>query len=347
MSAFTFELPQQLIATAPPERRGLNRDQVRLLVIDRKTHSIAHSQFNEIGRWLLPGDLLVLNSSRTIPASLQGHNFSSGQKLEIRLAEHLQDDSWLALLLCKNSQGECHWESGMLLHFGPELSATVLDQSVTIPRIWRIRFSRTGSELIDSLYKIGEPVRYEYVSAPWNLSEYQTIYAMQPGSAEMPSAGRAFTWKILLDLKQRGINTTFLTLHTGLSSYLDDELDQKDAVKEEEYFISDHTAEEIEKTRHHGGRIIAVGTTVVKAIESAVDRSQNLHAGHGYTKLHITGNTKLQIVNGLLTGLHEPQASHLDLLSAFLPTSVIESSYKEAIRNKYLWHEFGDLNLIA
>jgi S-adenosylmethionine:tRNA ribosyltransferase-isomerase len=344
----SFELPPELIATAPAERRGLNRDQVRLLITKRTSHEIQHSYFDQIGRWLNPGDLLVLNSSRTIPALLQGRDPSENTKVEVRLAEHLSDDSWLAVLLCKEEDSTaCHLRDGMQIHFASDLSATVLEQHEIIPRLWRIRFSRTGSELIEALYRIGEPIRYEYVSASWSLSEYQTIYGTVPGSAEMPSAGRAFTWKIFLDLKRRGIQIASIVLHAGLSSYMDDELDAQNPAKEEEYFIGAAAAEEIQQAHERGGRIVAVGTTVVKALESAADGFKKVHAGHGYTQLHITANTKLQVVEGLLTGLHEPHASHLDLLSAFLPSSVIESSYMEAVRNKYLWHEFGDLNLIV
>jgi len=204
--------------------------------------------------------------------------------------------------------------------------------------------------LVDTIYRIGRPVRYEYVSAPWNLDYYQTVYANQPGSAEMPSAGRPFTWQMLLSLKRRGIATAFVLLHTGLSSYMDDELDARHPVSEEEYLIGEDAAERINRAHQQGGRVIAVGTTVVRALESAADAQGRVplgrEAGHGYTRLHITAQHTLKAVDGLLTGLHEPEASHLDLLTAFLPAETIRQAYEDAVQMRYLWHEFGDLNLI-
>lgn len=341
---FAFNLPPDLVAKEPAERRGLNRDQVRLLVVDRITHTVEHTRFDQIGKWLRAGDLLVLNSSRTIPASLNGFDSSGSISFDVRIAEHFSDDCWLALIFCKNREYNLH--PGMQIYFGLGLSAIVSEQHTNIPRLWKIRFSHHGRELFDLLYRIGHPVRYEYVSNPWSLDDYQTIYATEPGSAEMPSAGRAFTWKMLLDLKRRGVQIAFITLHTGLSSLMDDDLDLKHLFAEEEYQIGNHAAEQINQAQHSGNRIIAIGTTVVKTLESAADEFGYVNADHGYTGLHISSDTKLRVVDGLLTGLHEPYASHLDLLSAFLPPSVIHNAYVQAIQQKYLWHEFGDLNLI-
>lgn len=198
--------------------------------------------------------------------------------------------------------------------------------------MWKLRFSQTGSELIDQLYRLGQPIRYEYVSAPWTLDAYQTVYAREPGSAEMPSAGRAFTWQLLFHLKRQGINTAHIVLHTGLSSYLDDELDAQHLASEEEYLVSEIAAEQINQTRAAGGRVIAVGTTVVRALESVADPQGYVQARQGYTRLHITADHRLKSVDGLLTGLHEPEASHLDLLTAFLPPDVIQQAYAEAVQ---------------
>ncbi len=162
----------------------------------------------------------------------------------------------------------------------------------------------------------------------------------------MPSAGRAFTWKLLLDLKRRGIDIGYIVLHTGLSSYMDDELDAQRPASEEEYFVSAATAKKINQTRESGGRVIAVGTTVVRALESVVDPSGRVKEKRGYTRLKIDNRYRLKAADGLLTGLHEPEASHLDLLSAFVPAEKIRAAYEEAIQRKYRWHEFGDLNLI-
>lgn len=347
MSPFTFILPDELSAKEPPERRGLGRDKVRLLVIGRDSGTVSHAKFEQLGEFLRKGDLLVFNSSRTLPASLEACCTKHGPCIQVRLAQHLPDDSWLALLVCKAGDPfGCGLRSGMRLEFAQNLTGDVFDRDARIPRLWKIRFSKTGSELIDLIYRIGEPVRYEYVSAPWDLDYYQTVYAKEPGSAEMPSAGRAFTWKSLFELRRRGIDFAYLILHTGLSSYLDDELDRAHPASEEEYFLSEAAAEKINATRKRGGRVIAVGTTVVRALESIADANGQLQPSHGYTQLHIAAGHELKAVDGLLTGLHEPAASHLDLLSAFLPAEEIQAAYDEAIQQRYLWHEFGDLNLI-
>ena len=350
MSApFTFTLPPELSAKEPPERRGISRDQVRLLVIDRASGKIQHSRFDKIDTYLRANDLLVFNSSRTLPASLRGCDCSAahGPCMEVRLAERLPDDSWLALLLCE--QGDpfgCGLREGMQIDFAEGLNARVMARDENISRLWKLRFSISGSQLVDLIYRLGKPIRYEYVSAPWDLDYYQTIYATEPGSAEMPSAGRAFTWKLLLDLKRCGVDAAYVVLHTGLSSYMDDELDRAHPASEEEYFVSRTTAAKINRAREIGGRVIAVGTTVVRALESVVDETGRVKEKQGYTRLKIDNQHRLKAVDALLTGLHEPEASHLDLLSAFLPAEKIRVAYEEAIRRKYLWHEFGDLNLI-
>jgi S-adenosylmethionine:tRNA ribosyltransferase-isomerase len=343
---FSFILPPELAAKEPPEQRGIPRDGVRLLVIDRASGRIEHTRFNALSHYLRRGDLLVFNTSRTLPASLVGCDAPPGPCIEVRLAEHFPDDTWLALLLCRDEElFACGLRGGLELRFEGGLTCRVLEPAADIPRLWRVRFSLSGAELVDALYRIGQPVRYNYVSAPWNIDYYQTVYAREPGSAEMPSAGRAFTWKLLFDLKRRGVNMAYIVLHTGLSSYMDDELDAQHPASEEEYVIGHTAADAINAARAAGGRVIAVGTTVVRALESAA-RAGIVQAAHGYTRLHIDGNHWLSVTDGLLTGLHEPAASHLDLLTAFLPPEQLQSAYNEAVQLGYLWHEFGDLNLI-
>ena len=343
IAPFTFALPPELAAKEPPERRGLARDGVRLLVIDRRTHRVEHTRFTRIGEHLRAGDLLVFNASRTLPAALSGLVADGGPAVEVRLAERLPDDSWLALLV----RGSGEPRAGLEIEFGPGLSAVVLNRDRHIPRLWRVRFSATGPGLVDLLHRLGRPVRYEYVERPWALDEYQTVFAREPGSAEMPSAGRAFTWRILFDLKKRGIETAEVVLHTGLSSYLDDELDASHPASEEPFRVSAEAADAVNRARAAGRRVVAVGTTVVRALESAATWHGRVRAVRGYTRLRVAAGHHLKVVDGLLTGLHEPEASHLDLLTAFLQAGVVRAAYEDAVRRKYLWHEFGDLNLIV
>lgn len=351
IAPFTFTLPPELSAKEPPERRGIGRDQVRLLVIDRQSNERIHTRFDRIGAFLQAGDLLVFNSSRTLPAAIKGCGTLAAPCIEARLAEHLPDDTWLVLLLCQEGDPfECGLHSGMEVQFSDDLVGVVLERYEPIPRLWRMRFSKSGTDFVNAIYRLGQPIRYEYVSAPWDLDYYQTVYAQEPGSAEMPSAGRAFTWKLLFDLKRKGVETAYIVLHTGLSSYMDDDLDALHPASEEEYYIGETAAAKINRAYQQGRRIIAVGTTVVRALESAASKSPQTPVqvvpGRAYTKLRITEQHQLKIVNSLLTGMHEPEASHLDLLTAFLPPHQIREAYEEAVEMGYLWHEFGDLNLI-
>src|SRR5262245_988380 len=344
---FSFRLPPALCAGEPPEQRGIPRDQIRLLVAHRDSDRVEHSRLNQLDRFLNPGDLLVFNSSRTLPASLQGCAAPAGPCMEARLAEHLPDDAWLALLVCQNGDpAGCGLRAGMKIGFGLELEAVVEGRDNSIPRLWKLRFSKSGTELIDLFYRIGRPIRYEHVSAPWNLDAYQTVFAREPGSAEMPSAGRGFTWRLLFDLKRRRIERTYITLHAGLSFYSDEPCEPTGPASEEEFFISDLAAQKIQRTRVAGGKIVAVGTTVVRALESAADSAGCLRPGHRYTRLRIDSSHALRVADGLITGFHEPEASHLDLLTAFMPAAKIQRIYQEAVQAQYLWHEFGDLNLI-
>jgi S-adenosylmethionine:tRNA ribosyltransferase-isomerase len=205
-----------------------------------------------------------------------------------------------------------------------------------------ILFSKKGTDLFNSIYAIGEPVRYEYIHNKWGLDYYQTVFASHPGSVEMPSAGRAFSWELLFALQRKGIELDFIQLHTGLSYMLDDELETSPADNYEEYHLSEKTIEKIRKTKASGGRVIAVGTTVVRALESAGITG----ALNGITNLYINQNFELKMVDGIITGLHEPKASHLDMLTAFVPHNLLWNAYQEAIGERYLWHEFGDMNLI-
>jgi S-adenosylmethionine:tRNA ribosyltransferase-isomerase len=339
MSAFAFALPPELNASAPPERRGLRRDQVRLMVLDRTTGETVHTRFGHLADYVRPGDLLILNNSRTLPAVLPATG-PGGLPVEIRLAHRLGAGEWRALLV--SPAPIC---SGTVLSLPEALEATITFHSDAEP-LSVIRFSREGSALYDTLYRIGEPVRYEYSAEPWSLDYYQTVFASVPGSVEMPSAGRAFTWEMLLGLRRKGVGIAFLSLHAGLSYFLDDKWFKDPRYTPEEYDIPVETAAAIAAARRRGGRVIAVGTTVVRTLETAALRTGQVRPGSGWADIFINRSFPLRVVDGLLTGLHEPEASHLDLLSAFVDPEPLRSAYAEAVAKGYLWHEFGDMNLI-
>ncbi|MFB3160678.1 S-adenosylmethionine:tRNA ribosyltransferase-isomerase [Neobacillus sp. 179-J 1A1 HS] len=339
-TAFDFYLPSELNASHPPERRGIRRDHVRLMVLNKNTGSVGHDKFFRLADYLKPGDLVVMNNSRTVPAILKAGLYRNTkriqQEVEIRLARRLNEETWDALVVTEEAR------LGDILQFSSDLSAVVIDMKEGSP-LKTILFSQKGTDLFNSIYAIGEPVRYEYIHNKWGLDYYQTVFASHPGSVEMPSAGRAFSWELLFTLQRKGIELDFIQLHTGLSYLLDDELETSPDDNYEEYHLSEKTIEKIRKTKASGGRVIAVGTTVVRALESAGITG----ALNGITNLYINQNFKLKMVDGIITGLHEPKASHLDMLTAFVPQNLLWNAYQEAIGERYLWHEFGDMNLIV
>jgi S-adenosylmethionine:tRNA ribosyltransferase-isomerase len=338
-TAFDFDLPSELNASHPPERRGIRRDHVRMMVLDKKTGQVSHDKFFRLADYLKPGDLVVMNNSRTVPAILQAtllrNTLIKKQEVEIRLARRRNEDTWDVLIVTDNVG------LGDLLHFSPELTAVVIDIRKGSP-LKTILFSKKGTDLFNSIYALGEPVRYEYIHNKWELDYYQTVFASQPGSVEMPSAGRAFSWELLFKLQQKGIELDFIQLHTGLSYLLDDDYEPSPTDNYEEYHLSEKTIEKINKTKAAGGRVIAVGTTVVRALESAGVTGEL----EGVTNLYINQNFQLKMVDGIITGFHEPKASHLDMLTAFVPQDLLWCAYEKAIDQEYLWHEFGDMNLI-
>lgn len=356
---FRFELPDDLSAREPPEKRGLSRDGVRLLAADRRSGTLTHTRFVHIGDFLKPGDCLVFNASRTLPAVLHAlaeradqRCTAAGHRLQVRLARRGEDGGWSVLVLAGDDepwQGDLMGTRLVFAAGGPagiDLSAEIAGRDPLVDRLWRIRFSMEGAPLMDALSRLGDPVRYWYSSAPWDLDYYQTVYAREPGSMEMPSAGRAFTWKLLMELRRQGIGTAFLILHAGLSSYMDEQFDAGHPASVEPFRMDAMAADRINEAKSRGGRIVAVGTTVVRALETIADADGRVRAEKGSTCLRITPGYRLRVVDGLLTGFHEPQASHLDLLTAFMPPERLGPVYEEALRERYLWHEFGDANLI-
>jgi S-adenosylmethionine:tRNA ribosyltransferase-isomerase len=333
-----FDLPDELNAKEPPERRGLRRDFVKMMVLNKGTGKIEHTKFCHLDRYLKKGDLLVLNASRTVPAVLKSKRERDGAEVEVRLAHRKNESLWEALPV------QTSLLVGDVIRFSPLLTATVVEQSPESPFV-SLEFSLCCSELYNQIYSLGEPVRYEYIKEPWNLDYYQTVFATIPGSVEMPSAGRAFSWELLFRLQKKGVRIAYITLHTGLSYLLDDKWHKGPDENFEQFEVPHETAKDIQNTKEAGGRVVAVGTTVVRALETAALKGE-LQASAGWTNLYIQEDTALKVCDGLITGMHEPEASHLQLLSAFVRPDLLYAAYQDAIEQQYLWHEFGDMNLI-
>ncbi|WP_338781716.1 S-adenosylmethionine:tRNA ribosyltransferase-isomerase [Metabacillus sp. FJAT-52054] len=331
-----FHIPDSLHAAEPAEQRTGRRDAVRLLVLEAESGMRRHSSFREIGSFLKPGDLLVFNNSRTIPAVLKG-TFRKGE-VEVRLSRKVSDHIWEAIIY----DGLAN--IGDTITFNDRLEAVIYGRGIERPLIL-LKFSKSGVELLQEIYLIGKAVDYEYIQHPWPLESYQTVYASVPGSVEMPSAGRAFTWKLLQQLKSQGVQIAFLQLHAGLS-YFGGDIWPDPAKHFESYRVPEETAKAVLDTKLTGGRVIAVGTTVVRALETAAENGGLPNGTEGVTNLYVTRNFARKAVDGLLTGFHEPEASHLDMLSAFIKPNLLGEAYKEALMKNYLWHEFGDMNLI-
>lgn len=351
LSTVEFSLPPELEASAPPEARGLRRDQVRLMVSNYSTDQIKHSRFYRLDQYLNGGDVLVINTSRTRNAALLASRVD-GTALEIHLSIHLDDDLWTVELRALDELGKTkHLEdarAGEILTL-PAAASAVLegpyisdcnDNSKPSETLWlaKVKFPYPVD---DYLERYGFPIRYNYVKEKWPLSFYQTVYATEPGSAEMPSAGRPFTSGLLKRLAAKGIRIAPLILHTGVSN-----LETHEPPYKEFFRVTSETAQIVNDARTSGHRIVAVGTTAIRALESVTNGDGEAHAGEGWTCLVITPQRGLRAVNGLITGMHEPDASHLAILAALAGRSHIKIAYEEALRKGYLWHEFGDLHLI-
>ncbi|MBE3558410.1 MAG: S-adenosylmethionine:tRNA ribosyltransferase-isomerase [Ktedonobacteraceae bacterium] len=353
LSPIDFTLPAELEASEPPEARGLARDEVRLLVSYRSDNRMIHTRFRRIGEFLKPGDLLVINTSATMPAALNATR-ANGMPLELHLSTHLPADLWSVEARVhegKTTQPFYDLHAGEILHLAAGASATLhtpyLSRRDTIQadqperhRLW-LATLQLPCPLQSYLAQYGFPIRYGYVPEQWPIDYYQTVYATEAGSAEMPSAGRAFTHELITQLVAHGIQIAPLLLHTGVAS-----LEEHEPPYEEYYRVPTTTVRLVNMTRAAGKRVIAVGTTVVRALETVTDEEGMTHAGEGWTGLVVTPERGMRAVNALLTGLHEPRASHLLMLAALADHAHLQRAYHEALQYGYLWHEFGDLHLI-
>jgi S-adenosylmethionine:tRNA ribosyltransferase-isomerase len=335
-----FELPERLEAHEPPEARGLARDDVRMLVAPRDG-ALVHARARDLPDFLAPGDLVVINTSATMPAALPARR-GDGAALELRLSTPLPgapDDRWVVELR-NGSEPFRGVRAAETLELPAGGRAQLEAPYLSGPRLWAARL-QLPEPLMAYLARHGRPIRYRYVPDAQPLVAYQTAYATEPGSAEMPSAGRPLTAAVLTSLVAKGVAVAPIVLHTGVSS-----LERSERPYPERYRVPPSTARLVEATRAWGGRVIAVGTTVVRALETVARADGTMQAGQGWTALVVTAPRGVRVVDGLLTGWHEPEASHLDILHAVGGRRLIERSYAAALDAGYLWHEFGDLHLI-
>jgi S-adenosylmethionine:tRNA ribosyltransferase-isomerase len=343
MTALAFELPPALEAPAPPEARGLARDEVRLLVAERSREDIAHMRFRDLPDVLAPGDLLVVNISATLPAALPGRR-EDGADVRVHVASRAPGlpPSWRVIeLRSDDGSRPAAGRAGETIELPGGAEVELVARYASGARLALGRFRHAGRSVESFLGLHGEPIRYGYVERAWPLEAYQTVFATTPGSAEMPSAARPFSSALLARLLARGVVMAPITLHAGLSSP-----ERHEQPIPELFEVPEATARLVSATRSWGGRVIAVGTTVVRALESAAVARGDARPKSGWTGLVVRPEQRLRVVDGLITGWHEPEASHLQLLEAVAGRPLLERCYREALEHRYLWHEFGDSHLI-
>lgn len=337
-----FERPQALQAIGPPERRGLERDEVRLLITTGSDHE--HARFRDLPRFLAPGSLLVVNTSATLKASLPARHGALGPLLANVSTSYGNGLHLVELRKSAAEPGPLPVEAGDSLEIG-NLTARLVSPHPGLPRLW---FAQIDGDLRQAMARVGEPIRYGYLEAPYPaIDSYQTLFARVPGSAEMPSAGRPFTPRVLDALRARGVGLAEVTLHTGVSSHeVEANEVEEQALYAEPFAVPERTAEAVTAARREGRPVIAVGTTVVRALESAWD-GERVRAAAGFTRVFIHPGRSVRSVDGLVSGLHDPLASHLAMLYAIAPRELVRAAYAEAVRENYLWHEFGDSHLLV
>jgi S-adenosylmethionine:tRNA ribosyltransferase-isomerase len=350
-----FHLPPELEASAPPEARGLSRDAVRLLVARRRDGSLVHGHFTDLPRLLHAGDLLVVNTSATLPASVDAET-TGGEAATLNFSGRLPGGLWMVELRHRSpaagtaaspvSEPWLDAAPGTVVRLpGGGRAELRLPASAGVAPDGPVRLWLATVELpqppLPYLARYGRPIRYSYVPSPWPIGTYQTVFAEVPGSAEMPSAARPFSAEVITRLVSRGVGIAPFVLHCGVSSP-----EQHEPPGAEWYRVPGTTAAQINAARQAGQRVIAVGTTAVRALETVTDGAGVVHPGEGWTALVVAPGHRIASVDGLLTGWHEPGASHLAMLEAIAGPELVAASYLEALAAGYLWHEFGDSHLV-
>jgi S-adenosylmethionine:tRNA ribosyltransferase-isomerase len=338
---FDFDLPATHAAHEPPEARGLARDGVRLMVSHVEDDSIIHTTFHRLPEFLNEGDVVVVNTSATINAAVTG--MRENEPVGLHLSMPLSDDRWvieLRRIAAKGSEPLLDADAGAVIRLNGGAKATLIGSYRDSKRLWIAHLAVQG-DVLAYAEAFGKPIRYGYVEREWPLSYYQTIFAGEPGSAEMPSAGRPFTVAITQQLERIGVHIVPIVLHAGVASL---ELDE--TPYPERYRVPRATAEAVNRARLAGKRVIAVGTTVVRALETVASNDGSVRSDCGWTDVVISPERGPYAVDALLTGFHAPRASHLWMLEAIAGRAHLAHAYDAALNSEYLWHEFGDLHLI-
>ncbi len=337
-SDFFYDLPEELIAQTPVEPRNISR----LMKIDRQTGEIIHSHFYNLCNFLKKGDLLVMNDSRVLPARLYGEKKDNGTFIEFLLLEQKGDKVWE--IICRPGKKA---KAGTRFVFGGgRLEAEVIEVKDDGNRI--VRFECEGN-FFTALEDVGQMPLPPYITAKLEDKErYQTVYSKEPGSAAAPTAGLHFTEEMLEDLRNRGVNTAFVTLHVGLGTFRpvkeDKVLEHK--MHSEHYYLPKETADLINQTRANGGRVIAVGTTTCRTLESVATFYDEIAEHDGYTDIFIYPGYKFKAIDGLITNFHLPESTLIMLVSAFLGYDKTMNAYKTAVEEKYRFFSFGDAMII-
>jgi len=337
-----FHPPAGGFAPAPAEARGTPRDAVRMLVAE--PGGISHAAFRDLPQYLRTGDVVVVNNSATVAGEIDA--LGPRGPVVLHIAAPLDDGTWILEVRTALDASRAVLDAAA----GDRFAAGGLGVSLLEPyprpgssptgrgnRLWR---ARVLGDLQAHLSGSGRPIAYGYLDWRYPLTAYQSVFSTVPGSAEMPSAGRPFTRALVTELVSRGVAVTPITLHTGLSSQ-----EAGEAPQSERFEVSDATARLVNAARAGGGRVVAVGTTVTRALESAVV-DDRLVARHGWTDRVVTPADPPRVVTGLITGWHDPQASHLLLVEAVAGAPLTQRAYDAAVAGGYLWHEFGDSALL-
>jgi S-adenosylmethionine:tRNA ribosyltransferase-isomerase len=309
----------------------------------RSAGRILHARFDELGDALDPGDLLVVNVSATVPAALAATR-GDGSAIRVHVATRAPrlGPSWRVVeLRTADGSRPLTGRTGEELALPDGARLQLVAPYASGARLMLARFAEEG-EAEDYLLRHGQPIRYGYARSTWPLDAYQNVYARTPGSAEMPSAGRPFTPQLITDLAASGVLFAPITLHCGVSSP-----ERHEPPFPEQFEVPVRTAQLIGAVREWGGRVIAVGTTVVRALETVTDEDGAVHGRSGWTGLVVGPERGVRAVDGLITGWHEPEASHLQMLEAVAGPELLADSYAAALEHGYLWHEFGDSHLIV